>query len=122
MCNIGRITETGVITARGILADVIEQSGPIPAARVSSAQARGAAKKYAYWGVVPYIIRRRQSDGVPTAVAQGRASSDRRSLRLAEEDLAEYCDETGRVEIRGIGELTEAAAEAVLRELRRASQ
>lgn len=79
--------------------------GPIQAVRVSSAQARGAAKQYPYWGAVRYEIRLRQRDGVPVAVAQERASSDRRSRRLAEQDASDIADREGRIEIDTIGEI-----------------
>jgi hypothetical protein len=97
-----------------VLAEVIQATGPIPAVRVSSAQARGAAKAYQYWGAVRYEIRLRQHDGVPTAVAMGRARSDRRSVRLATADAAQIAGREGRVMIDGLGALSTAEAVAIL--------
>jgi hypothetical protein len=114
MCEIGRIIAAGTITPREILADIIEHEGAIPAARVSSAQARGTAKQYPYWGAVRYEIRRRKADGMPTAVACERASSDRRSERLAEADRDDLCELEGRIPISGIGALTDYECERVL--------
>ncbi len=60
----------------------IRECGPLRSARVSSAQAKGAAKKYAYWGAVRYSVRLTRS-GALSHTARERASSDRRSERLA---------------------------------------
>ncbi len=68
---------------------------PIQCVRVSSAQARGLAKQYSYWGAVRYEIRRNKK-GQLTFTAQERASSDRRSRRLAEKDAEEIADKENR--------------------------
>jgi hypothetical protein len=96
------------MSMQSLLAWHIKQHGPIKTARVSSAQARGAAKQYAYYGVVRYQIQLR-ADGVPTNVARGRASSDRRSLRLAQQDLEALCEREGREECQAIGPIPEDA-------------
>jgi hypothetical protein len=70
------------------------------AVRVSSAQARGAAKAYAYWGAVTYYAARRR-DGVWTWRATGRAGSDRRSVAAAERD-AEATREALRAKGRSV--------------------
>lgn len=67
------------------------------AVRVSSASARGAAKGYAYWGAATYVAGLRK-DGVWTWRCASRASSDRRSLRLARLDA-----EVERERLRGLG-------------------
>lgn len=81
---------------RDILVAWIRRYGPIPFVRVSSAQARGNAKNYAYWGAVRYELRLRKSDDEPVLVACERASSDRRSKRLAYEDARDIARDEGR--------------------------
>lgn len=98
------------------LIDVLKARGPIKTARVSSAQARGAAKAYAYWGAVRYQLRLGK-DGMPINVALERASSDRRSLRLAQEDLERMCEAEGRIEVNRIGHLSDMDADRVLLEI-----
>lgn len=98
------------------LANLLRIVGSIRSARVSSAQARGAAKGYAYWGAVRYVIRL-DRNGHPVNVARERASSDRRSYRLAERDCAEMCDRESRIECYRIGKLSWADADAILRQL-----
>jgi hypothetical protein len=100
-----------------LLTQLIKMAGPIPAARVSSARARGRAANYAYWGTADYEIRLRKSDGAPIAVATSAAPSRRRSWHLAGEDCREYCKKTGKVEIITIGEVNEQTARAILRHL-----
>lgn len=80
----------------------IRECGPLRAARVSSAQAKGAAKRYAYWGATRYVIglaapRGKSACGL-VKVARERASSDRRSQRLAERDLEALCEREDRVD------------------------
>jgi len=71
--------------------------GPISIYRVSSAQAAGTAKAYPYWGAVRYLVRPGE-DGYPVAVAaDGPARSDRRSLRLAEQDARERAAGEGAI-------------------------
>jgi hypothetical protein len=96
-----------------VLSALVQRYGPIPCVRVSSAQASGRAKGYPYWGAVRYEIRLRK-DGVLTAIATERASSDRRSQRLVERDRAELCVREGRLAWDGIGPLTEAEVARVL--------
>jgi hypothetical protein len=81
-----------------------ETGKTIPTARVSSAQARGAAKKYAYWGVVRYEIRLSKA-GELVNVALERASSDRRSVTKAEQDLETLCEQEKRLPVAEIGKL-----------------
>lgn len=72
----------------------------IPCVRVSSAQAKGAAKKYSYWGVVAYeiVIGRK---GLPVLRARGRAQSERRSWSLARRDAAERAVSEGALLVVG---------------------
>jgi len=100
-----------------VLAALVRQYGPVPCARVSSAQASGAAKRYPYWGVVRYEIRLRK-DGQLSAVACERAASDRRSTRLVEQDRDELCEREGRLAWDGIGPLSETDAAYVLQRVR----
>lgn len=102
--------------ATTILADIIRQHGPIPTIRVSSAQARGLAKLYRYWGATRYEIRLTRA-GKPANIALQRASSDRRSLRLAEQDAEEIADREGRIECNTIGTLPETMAATIIAEL-----
>lgn len=87
----------------------------IPNVRVSSAQARGAAKKYAYYGAVRYEIRLAK-DGHVTHVPCERASSDRRSPRLAERDAEAIAARENRLSLTDlrIGQLDEAEAARIL--------
>jgi hypothetical protein len=73
----------------------------IPCVRVSSAQARGLAGRYPYWGAVRYVLRLRARDGRPTLYPQGRASSDRRSMRLAHIDAERIARREGRIVVAG---------------------
>lgn len=74
------------ITANPIVSAWIRERGPIPAARVSSAQARGRAKRYPYWGTARYQIELSISDDRVVVRCCCRAHSDRRVRRLAELD------------------------------------
>lgn len=100
------------------LAAVVRQFGVVGSARVSSAQARGNAKKYSYWGAVRYEIRL-SKDGRVINMATERASSDRRSEAKADEDLEELMEREDRVRCQIIGGLTEDVAGDVIRQLRR---
>lgn len=100
-----------------LLKEYIRKNGAIPCVRVSSAQAKGAAKAYAYWGAVRYEARLRKRDGKPTLVALERASSDRRSQRLAEEDAEKIAENENRVYVWDIGEISETAARFILSQL-----
>lgn len=93
--------------------ETLTQMLPIKSCRVSSAKARGEAKKYAYWGAVRYQMRLTH-DGLVTNVAMEAASSDRRSLRLAKRDAEELCARENRVMCQRIGHLTEEDAAEVL--------
>lgn len=104
------------MSAINTLIDLILTHGHIPTVRVSSAQARGRAKRYSYWGAARYEIRLSR-DGQPSNVALERASSDRRSLRLAEQDAARLARRERRVVCQEIGRLSEDAAARVLRDL-----
>jgi hypothetical protein len=79
----------------------IRRHGPIPAVSVSSAQARGRARRYPYWGAVRYELRLRKTDDECIVMAQGRASSDRRSRRLAWLDAAHLAETEDRVLLDG---------------------
>jgi hypothetical protein len=99
------------------LIEVIQTRGPIKTARVSSAQARGFAKKFAYWGVARYQIAL-GADGQPVNKVVSGASSDRRSLRLVTNDLEDVCSSEVRVKLNRIGHLSDLDAELVLKQLR----
>ena len=96
-----------------ILTAYLLEHGDIRAVRVSSAQARGAAKDYSYWGAVRYRVRLRK-DGVPTAQATESASSDRRSTAGAERDADELAVREDRVRVYGIGEVSQSEARQIL--------
>lgn len=104
-------------TAQDLLADLIIQRGPIKTARVSSAQARGNAKRYAYWGAVRYELRLVGPKRLPANVAIERAASDRRSMRLAARDAAALASAEGRLLVEQIGTLSLDACRAVLAQL-----
>lgn len=95
--------------------------GPQACVRVSSAQARGAAKKYSYWGAVRYELRLVGRDDHPSLIPQERASSDRRSIDLAIRDAEAMARSIGAVAI-GAGmplRSTELSARALLDLLQR---
>lgn len=96
-----------------ILTAYLLEHGDIKAVRVSSAQARGAAKAYSYWGAVRYVVTLTR-DGVPSMQAQERASSDRRSTAGAERDADDLADREDRIRIYGIGRTSAREAEAIL--------
>lgn len=98
------------------LAHYIRTHGPIATARVSSAQARGRAKKYSYWGVVRYELRLSR-DGRPINVALERASSDRRSERLVDQDCDALCDCEDRFRLQAIGAVGEHDAHDIMARL-----
>lgn len=82
------------------------RANTIPARRLSSAQARGAAKGYAYYGTAEYRIEWSDKRQAVMARAVSAAPSTRRSLRLAERDIDEECERVGAVRIAGTaGEL-----------------
>lgn len=85
---------------------------PIQCVRVSSAKARGLAKKYRYWGAVRYEIRLTRS-GI-SAVPCGRANSDRRSYRLAQQDAEDIAGQENRIVIPWLGPLTQGAARELI--------
>jgi len=106
-------------SAKERLANYIRTVGPIKTVRVSSAQARGLAKRYAYWGAVRYQVQLSR-DGTPKHVALGRANSDRRSYRLAEKDALAIADSEGRIYVElDPGQLDELECESVLKKLYR---
>lgn len=85
-----------------LIKQYIHKYGPILAYRVSSAQARGRAKKFAYWGAAQYEIRVAKNGNIKAVVVYG-ASSDRRSFRLAQKDAEELADIRGAIVITDIG-------------------
>lgn len=100
------------------LAAIIRQYGPVPAARLSTAQARGRAKRYQYWGVARYEIALARSGEVISRALE-RASSDRRSYRLAEHDWNEVCERENRWPTSTIGRLSEDEAAEILANMHR---
>lgn len=105
------------LSALRALYALVAASGPIPTVRVSSAQARGRAKGYAYWGAARGEIRARKSDGALTVVSVEQASSDRRSERLAEADADAIAEREGRHYVQALGLLSESDAARVLGEI-----
>jgi hypothetical protein len=102
-------------TAKENLANYIKQNGPVPTVRVSSAQAHGRARKYPYWGAVRYQIGL-SLDGVPRHIPLERASSDRRSRRLARYDAEKLAAREGRIVVDfRIGKLSEEECEYILK-------
>jgi hypothetical protein len=90
---------------------------PIKTVRVSSAQARGRAKQWSYWGVARYQLRETaDARAVSNAVVSG-ASSDRRSRTLAQRDAEAVGRREGRVYCSHIGKLSAALAREILEEL-----
>ena len=104
---------TALLTPIDILADVIRAHGPIPTVRVSSAQ---SGTRYNYWGAVRYELRLTR-DGRVANIAQERASSDRRSRRLAERDAEEIAEREGRIELQTIGTVGPSTAASVVDDL-----
>lgn len=85
----------------------IRQCGPVIAVRVSSAQAKGAAKKYPYWGVVLYEVRIARR-GHLTSVALERADSKYRSTKKAERLCSERAEERDAIHGVNIGKIDPA--------------
>jgi len=98
------------------LADIIRERGPIPTVRVSSAQARGRAKQYSYWGATRYELRLTR-DGRVSNHPLERATSDRRSYRLAYLDALYIAGREGRLLVDPIGVIGPAEEERVMRAL-----
>lgn len=102
-----------------LIAILRRRGSPLPAVRVSAAQARGRASLYPYWGAARYEVRLRQADGMPTLVPLERAGSDRRSLRLARADADAIARAERRVRVDAApGEVSPRAAEAIVRQWR----
>ncbi len=92
--------------ARTAVMGATRECGALRAVRVSSAQAKGAAKQYAYWGAVRYAVRL-SADGQRLVVAAlERASSDRRTEAGAERDAEALADSEDRIETSWIGGVT----------------
>jgi hypothetical protein len=91
-------TSTTTTTALAALRRVLIASGAagIPAVRVSSARARGRARRYAYWGAVRYRLVIGVHDA-PCFRPEDHARSDRRSTRLAERDAQAIAAREGRI-------------------------
>jgi hypothetical protein len=82
------------------------QGNTIPAARCSSAKAKGRAKNYAYWGAARYEIYWSNRHSGPVAYCARRAHSDRRSHDLAINDTYSLAKSLNGVVIGSIGYLT----------------
>jgi hypothetical protein len=106
-------TVTTTTSALTTLAEYLARHGAIKTVRVSSAQAKGYAKNFAYWGAVRYCLRL-DREGRPVNVALERARSIRRSEALAYEDAQELAEREGRIPCQRIGRLTEEDAREVL--------
>ncbi len=107
------------------LARHIRHNGPIQCVRVSSAQAAGEAKKYAYWGAARYEIENSSATGLPVMRAREAARSDwvtlRRSFRLAIEDAKRIARDERRLLLPPVVEdpvfkmrMTEAMCQEIL--------
>lgn len=70
--------------------------GPVQLVRVSSAQARGRAKSYSYFGCARYEVAI-GARGTLTCRPLSRASSERRSYDLAVRDAERIEEETGAI-------------------------
>ena len=106
------------MTLSEFLRKIIEQHGPIPSVRVSSAQAKGRAKQYSYWGAVRYEIRINRRGNVSNCPLE-RATSDRRSQRLARDDALRIADDESRIFCSCLGELSRMDQARVLDALSR---
>ena len=91
------MTRSSFASATEQLTAYIREHGPVPAVRVSTAAARGRARNYRYWGAARYEVRLHSRTRKPTLVPQERATSDRRSPRLAELDAKEIAQKEGRL-------------------------
>src|SRR5579862_2880582 len=89
-----------------ILIDLLNSVNIIKTIRVSSAQARGKAKLYAYYGATRYCVHL-TTDGVPANYPEERASPDRRSYNLAVSDMDKISHIEYRIPIQSIGKLTD---------------
>ncbi len=100
------------------LARHIRHHGPIQCVRVSSAQAAGEAKKYAYWGAARYEIANSRATGLPVVRAREAARSDRRSFRLAIKDAERIARNEHRLPISWWPmRMTEAMCQEILDDL-----
>ena len=84
----------------------------IPTVRVSSAQARGNASHYSYWGAALYRVKLSRA-GAPINVCTRRAHSDRRTWDGAYRDAIA----TGRLVLLDIGLLCPRSVDAVVSDL-----
>lgn len=103
--------------ASKLLVRYLRKHGNIPTVRVSSAQAKGAAKKYAYWGAVRYEIRPTAKGEFVTHRPTEQASSDRRSRDLAERDAEQLREKEGRLDwpnTQNIGKLSESDCQWIM--------
>lgn len=105
-----------IATNLEIVADILTDYGPIMAVRVSSAQAHGRAKNYAYWGAVTYRIELTDEGEVVSRPCDC-ASSDRRSEAGAAADADRLVARLGGVRCQAIGRLSEMDADDVLDQL-----
>lgn len=94
----------------------IIKNGPIKSIRVSSAQAKGAAKKFNYWGAVRYEICLTKNGNISN-IAIERASSDRRSEQLAWQDAEKIASAEGRIFCQTIGKLSDLEIKNILIEI-----
>lgn len=88
------------------ISEWLAEHGEIPAVWCPSAQSRGAARKYPYWGAVHYRIVAASEHEYPTAIARGRTSSDRRSYQLRQRDAKALAKEIEGIVIDSIGRLS----------------
>ena len=96
-----------MMTSLELLTTYLRSVKTIKTARVSSDRARGRA------GAVRYEVRL-DCDGRPVNMPLERASSGRRSYRLAEADCKRLCEEEYRTRLDRIGVLCEEDADELI--------
>lgn len=103
------------IVRKAVLVEYIQAHGPIKTVRVSSAMAKGYAKRYRYWGATRYVLRlgKAKNAGVLVNMPTERAASDRRVFRLAMEDANALAVAEDRIHLTRIGTLTAIEVEHI---------
>lgn len=87
-----------------LLRAILAREKQIKTVRVSSAQARGIAKEYAYWGAVRYNIVLGRKNMIINRPLE-KASSHRRSKSLAYVDALHIAYNEKRIILQTIGKL-----------------
>jgi hypothetical protein len=104
--------------AQAMVKNAIKQ---VPTVRVSAAQAKGKAARYAYYGAVRYavlLVKDRETGMLrPSHKPLERATSDRRSYRLAKQDAERLAGNKRIVLESGPGRLSVSDLETLLEEV-----